>query len=139
MAENILKETQKTAQDRTNGKKKSGFILSLFNGNFLTYEKSPGLLNFLLFISALAVLLIANNYMAEKKVRRIENLRNEVTELRTIYISNKAELMYLSNQSDIARRLEDKGFVESTVPPRIIRKEKNRSFLLRIFHPRNQH
>jgi len=137
MAENILKEPKKPNKDKTSGKSSRGIIRSLFNGNFLTNEKTPGLLNFLLFVSALAVLLIANNYLAEKKVRKIENLRNEVTELRTIYISNKAELMYLSNQSDIARRLEHKGFVESTVPPRIIREEKNRSFLLRIFQPRN--
>lgn len=136
MAENILKEPRKRTKDKTTGKNKSGFIRSLFNGSYLTNEKTPGLLNFLLLVSAISVLLIANNYLAEKKVRRIENLRDEVTELRTVYISNKAELMYLSNQSDIARRLEHKGFVESTVPPRIIREEKNRSFLLRIFQSR---
>jgi hypothetical protein len=137
MAENILKEPRKSTKGKTTGKSRGGFIRSLFNGSYLTNEKTPGLLNFLLFVSALAVLLIANNYLAEKKVRKIENLRDEVTELRTIYISNKAELMYLSNQSDIARRLKHKGFVESTVPPRIIREDKNRSFLLRVFQAGN--
>lgn len=133
MAENSYKEPVKetTGKEQNKG---GGMLSSLLNGSFLTFEKSPGLLPFLLFLSMLAVFFIGNTYYAEKKVRNIENMRHEVTELRTIYISNKAELMYLSNQSEIARRLAEKGIVESTVPPRIVREEEQRrNFLLRIF------
>ncbi len=131
MAENVLKEPEKEKNGHEQ-KSGGGFFQSLLNGSFLTFEKSPGLLPFLLFFTCLAILLIANTYYAEKKVREIESLRHEVTELRTIYISNKAELMYLSNQSDIARRLAHKDFVESTVPPRILPEGDDRGKITEI-------
>ncbi len=135
MAENSYKEPVKEPTGKEH-KKGGGIISTLLNGSFLTFEKSPGLLPFLLLLSLLSVFLIGNTYYAEKKVRNIENMRHTVIELRTIYISNKAELMYLSNQSEIARRLADKGIVESTVPPRIVKEQKQqRNFLLRIFLP----
>jgi len=137
MAENVLKETPK-ASAQSGESNSNGFFKSLLNGSFLTFEKSPGLLPFLFFIGALAILLIANTYNAEKKVREIETMRHEVTELRTKYISNKAELMRLSNQSEVARRLAQYGYVESTVPPRIVEdKPRRRDLLLRIFRARN--
>jgi hypothetical protein len=135
MAENKYKETgkEKKKSEDTEPGKGMGFFRSLLNGSFLTAEKSPDLMPFLVYLSFLAVMLIANTYYAEKKVREIERMRSEVTELRTIYISNKAELMYLTNQSEIARRLRDRGFVESTVPPRILtERDRRRSFFLRI-------
>lgn len=125
-----VKDKKKSESKSGNG---NGFVRSLLNGSFLSNDKSPDLMPFLLFLSFLAVMLIANNYYAEKKVRQIEKMRSEITELRTIYISNKAELMYLSNQSEIARRLYDKGFVESTVPPRLLQPAEKKKFLfLRI-------
>ena len=135
MAENKYRETAKDKKNKkeTQPGKGVGFFRSLLNGSFLSAEKSPDLMPFILYLAFLAVMLIANTYYAEKKVREIERMRSEVTELRTIYISNKAELMYLSNQSEIARRLRDRGFVESTVPPRILsERERKRSFFLKI-------
>lgn len=134
-----MKEPRKgKAEKRSGARKAPGFFQSLLNGSFLSLEKSPGLLPFALYFTLWAVLLIANTYYAEKKVRRMEGYRNEVTELRTIYISNKAELMHLSNQSEIARRLSHMQFVESTVPPRVLIEEnRRRSFLLRIFNTSN--
>jgi hypothetical protein len=133
MAENVLKEP---IIDPNGGdeKKGGGFFSSLLNGSYLTFDRSPGLLPFLLFFTVLAVCLIANTYYAERKVREFEAMRNEVTELRTIYISNKAELMYLSNQSDVARRLSQQGFIESTVPPRILPDGNRRGeFIYKMF------
>ncbi len=141
MAENTYKKLEKEKSGTSNGRglnKFVGIIRSLLNGSFLTIDRSPGLLPFLFFVAFIAIMLIANTYLAEKKARRVEGYRNEVTELRTIYISYKSELMYLSNQSEIARRLSNQGFVESTVPPRVLHKNNRRSnFLLRIFKTGN--
>jgi hypothetical protein len=115
MAENVLKEKKEKKETGASVK-----YLRFLNGSFLTFDKLPGLLPFLIYITLIAIMLIANTYYAEKKIRQIEGIRNEVTELRTIYISNKSELMLLSNQSDIARRLASRGLVESTVPPRAL-------------------
>jgi hypothetical protein len=134
MAENTFREPQPGGESGTKAEsRRPGFLSSVLNGSFLAKDKSAELLPFVFFLAMLAVMLIANTYYAEKKVREIERMRSEVTELRTLYISNKSQLMYLSNQSEIARRLHALGFVESTVPPRLVANEKNRrSFLLRI-------
>jgi hypothetical protein len=131
MAENILKEPKKENETKSDSKK-SGMFNSILNGSVLT-ETSADLLPFVFFLAMLAAMLIANTYYAEKKVRQIEQMRGQVTELRTIYIYNKSDLMYISNQSEIARRLHDQGFVESTVPPKMLLPGRRKtSFMLRI-------
>ncbi len=132
MAQNTFKKPKKEKQQKVKDAK-PGMLHSLLNGSFLTRDKSADLLPFVVFLASLAVMLIANTYYAEKKSRQIEQMRQEVTEMRTMYISNKAELMHLSNQSEIARRLHVDGFVESTVPPRMLYKRNERkNILLRI-------
>jgi hypothetical protein len=128
MSENKFKkkESEKSKSSRIPQK-----YLQVLNGSFLTFDKSPGLLPFLLFITSISVFLIANTYYGEKKIRQMEKLRVEVMELRTIYISNKSELMLLSNQSDIARKLAPYGLVESTVPPRVVKDDEG-NFLARL-------
>jgi hypothetical protein len=130
MAENILKHKPEKTSSKKGGKK---ILPSLLKGNFLSFDKLPELFPFLMYITVIAIFLIANTYYAEKKVREIEKLRHQVTELRTMYITNKSELMYLSNQSDVARRLAYQGFVESTVPPRVVDENSRRgSFFYKI-------
>jgi len=131
MAANTFKEPQTPSQKGEAGK--PGILSSLLKGSFLSTDKSAGLIKFLIFLAAIAVMLIANTYYTEQKIREMEATRQEVTRLRTIYITNKSELMRLSNQSVIARRLRAQGFVESTTPPQLITDARNRrNFLLRI-------
>ena len=138
MAENTLKEPlPKNEESGKTPTKKTGIFHSLLNGSFLVGDKSAELLPFVFFLALLAVMLIANTYYAEKKVREIERMRSEVKELRTIYISNKSQLMHISNQSEIARRLHSQGFLESTVPPRLLTNEKERRRLLLRIGSRN--
>jgi hypothetical protein len=125
MSENKLKKPKKQKEPG----KKSGaarFFSSMLDGTILTREKVEGLLPFFLFLTLLAIFLIFNTYYAEKKARKLESLRNEIVELRVRYITTKSELMYISNQSEIARRLRNQGFVESTVPPRPVLNQTGR-------------
>ncbi len=114
---NTLKEPKKAREPRKQGAV-SRFFSSMLDGTILTREKVEGLLPFFLFLTLLAIVLIFNTYYAEKKARKLEHLRNEIVELRVRYITTKSELMYITNQSEVARRLRDRGFVESTVPPK---------------------
>ncbi|MFW5891890.1 MAG: FtsL-like putative cell division protein [Bacteroidota bacterium] len=106
---------------------------SILNGDFLTNSKSSNFLSVFFFVGGLSVFLIANNYYAQEKLQKVESLRNDITELRTIYISNKSELMTLSNQSFVAKILDDRGFVESNVPPVVITDEKERNRFFSFF------
>ncbi|MDQ3192510.1 MAG: FtsL-like putative cell division protein [Bacteroidota bacterium] len=95
-------------------------ILDVVNGNFLTNESVVGLLPFILFLTMIALVYISNGYYAENKVRAINNMTNELKELRSEYITTKSELMFRSKQSEVASSLEKYGIKESVVPPRKI-------------------
>ncbi len=131
MSKNIYKNIDE--KNKKKESKLSGRLYSVMDGSFLTKSRIIELLPFFFYLMALALLLIFNSYYAEKKMREKEELRKELTELRIRYINTKSELMYITNQSEIANKLKDKGLTESTVPPRVIEKpKKQRSFLLNI-------
>ncbi len=132
MNENIYKNNN----ERHNKKESKVFrkFYSVMDGSFLTKDGIMEMLPFFFYLIGLALLLIFNSYHAEKKAREKEELRRELIELRIRYINTKSELMFITNQSEIARELEEKGLVESTIPPRVIKKPKERrGFLLNIF------
>lgn len=64
---------------------------------------------FVLFVGFLAVIYIANAHYAESQVREIQNMKKEVRELEREYNSLKAELMLKSRQSEVRRRVKNKG------------------------------
>jgi len=75
---------------------------------------------FLMFIAFLAAIYISNNYYTETKIREINKMRRELKEMRYEYITSKSELTNLSKQSQLAKRLSDKGVKESTDPIKTI-------------------
>jgi hypothetical protein len=128
MAENKLIHADK--KEKKKGQKPAArFISSILDGTILTKDKVESMLPFLMYATVLGIFLIFNTYYAEKKSREIESLRNEIIELRLRYITTKSELMVLSNQSEVARRLKSRGIVESVVPPRQLKEpERSRRF-----------
>jgi hypothetical protein len=136
MTGNVLKEPKKPESSR----KKKGLtrlFSSMLDGTILTRDKAEAMLPFFLFLTLMAITLIFNTYYAEKKARQLEALRLEIIELRVRYITTKSELMYLSNQSEVARRLQSRGFVEPTVPPTLlVETNTDNGILQRVFSPK---
>lgn len=82
-------------------------------------------LPFILFLSVLALVYIANSHLAEKKIRRINKLGREIKELKWEYLNLKSELMFRSKMSEVSKAVEPLGLKELSTPPqRIIVKEK---------------
>lgn len=71
----------------------------------------------ILFVLALGLVYIGNTHYAEKTVRKIEQIQVEVEDLRADYTTLKADLMFSSKQSEVARRVKQYGLKESIVPP----------------------
>ena len=71
----------------------------------------------ILFGMLLGILYISNTHYAEKTVRRINSIQAEVEDLRADYTTMKADLMYASKQSEVARKVKDLGLKESLTPP----------------------
>ena len=93
---------------------------NILDGTILTREKSIRMLPFVLYLTFLAILYIGNTYYAEKTVHEIEKIKVELKELRYEYITTKAELMFRSKQTEVAKSLEYSGLKESTKPPQKI-------------------
>ena len=70
-----------------------------------------------LFLTAVGIFYIGNNHWAEKTIREIDKTRIEVEELRADYTSLKADYMYASKQSEVARKVNKIGLIESYTPP----------------------
>lgn len=95
----------------------SGGVQNVLGGNFLTREGVVKLLPYLLFLAFLTMIYIANTYYAERNERDIQALRTSLKEYRNEYITSRSELMKQSQQSEVARRLENINIFESRVPP----------------------
>ncbi len=95
----------------------SRVIKALLGGSFLAKDSSVRFLPFLLFMTFLGLIYIANIYYAEENIREIDNINRELKELRYEYISTHTKLMHISKQSELVKRLEFLGLKESTTPP----------------------
>jgi len=90
---------------------------SILDGSFLTRENLLRQLPFIIFITFLAIIYIANSYNAEKTIIEINRTKKQLEELRYEYITTKSNLMFQSKQSEVAYRLSTSQVKESTVPP----------------------
>ena len=86
----------------------------------LNYEWIVKNIGFFLFLSLLAVLYIANGHMADKTIRRINSINNELKELQFTYKTLKSELMYKTEESQIVKLVEPMGLkISKDMPERI--------------------
>ncbi|WP_147243386.1 FtsL-like putative cell division protein [Chitinophaga flava] len=75
---------------------------------------------FIGFLSVLALIYIANSHLAEKKIRRINQLGKEIKELKWEYINVKSELMFRSKMSEVSKSVEQLGLKQLSSPPQKI-------------------
>jgi len=71
----------------------------------------------ILYITILMILYIGNSHYAEKTIRKIDILQTEVEDLRADFTTLKADYMFASKQSEVAKRMYQYGIYESAVPP----------------------
>ncbi len=82
-------------------------------------------LPYVLFLSFLAMIYIANAHFSEKKVREIQNLQTELKQLRWQYMSLKSELMFDSKRSEVVKSVKPLGLkVNKKKPNKILIKKE---------------
>jgi len=112
--------SEKKSSQKKRGSKIARSFLNIFSGNFLSKDNVIHQLPFILFLTLIGLGYIANGYYAEKSVREISRINTELKELKSEYITSKSELMFMSNQSEVARASAPFGLKESTTPPKKI-------------------
>ncbi|MBE9603058.1 FtsL-like putative cell division protein [Pedobacter sp. MC2016-24] len=96
------------------------FFKKLLTEGVVTKEAATEMLPFLLFLCVLCMLYIANSHMAVKNIRNIDKLNKEVKELSWEYKSLKADLMFKSKLTEVAKKVDTLGIKELTEPPKKI-------------------
>ncbi len=98
-----------------NGKKENNkkvltasFIKELISGG-LTARIILKNIWFVMLITLLSAIYIANRFHAEKMTRDINQIQIEVRELRAESLSTSAELMFVSRQSEVNKMVLEKG------------------------------
>jgi hypothetical protein len=124
MAENKIKtESDHTNQVRIKPDKGSG--KSMFSGlerrlKLESYFEEGFPVQYLpkiLFVVFLGLLYISNTHYADKATRAIDKAQSEVEDLRADFTTLKADVMFASKQSEVARRVKSIGLEESLRPP----------------------
>lgn len=96
------------------------FFRKLFIEGVVSKESATAMMPFLIFLSLLTMLYIANSHMAVKNIRDIDKLNKEVKELSWEYKSLKADLMFKSKLTEVAKKVDTLGLKELTEPPKKI-------------------
>lgn len=109
-----------------NGKRISKATQEVLGGSLLEKERTFRMFPFLLFLAFLAFIYITNDFTLESKVREVGHLQKEVRELRYEYISVKSNLITISKQSQLAKRLKKLGIKENKEPLKVIKIKDNK-------------
>ncbi|WP_417860021.1 FtsL-like putative cell division protein [Winogradskyella sediminis] len=92
-------------------------IYGILRGKFLISDDSFKNWRIIIFISFLAIIMIASSHSADQKVYEIANLTNEVKELRSAFVDKRGKLMQLKKESFVEAEVKDKRIGISLNPP----------------------
>ena len=97
----------------------SGSFKDIISGSVLSKDVVVHHLPFILFIALLGIYYISNRYHSEGVYDEMIKLEKELKELRFESITTASDLMYMSKQSEVVKRVEKEGLglIESTEPP----------------------
>jgi len=92
-------------------------LLALLNLGFLIKDDALKNWRMLLFLSFLALVIIASGHSADRKIYSIAQLNTEIKEVKSEFVETRASLMHLKMESRVAARLAETGVGPATAPP----------------------
>jgi len=94
---------------------------NIVKGTFLVNDDSLKNWRFILFLSFLALIMIASSHMADKKVHKISQLSKDVKELKSEYVDIRMKLMQTKMESEVIAAMAKRGLQPSVTPPQKIK------------------
>ena len=92
-------------------------LLSILNIEFLIRDDAFKNWRMILFLSVLALIMIASGHSADHKIFKIAALNREMKTLKSDFIELKKQLLTLRKETNIIRVLSDKGVGPAKTPP----------------------
>lgn len=99
---------------------KDGFY-NIIKGKFLVSDDALKNWRVIIFLSLLALIMIASSHSADKKVHIISKLNAQVKELKSEYVDVRMRVMQTRMESKIIAAMQNRGLQPSTTPPKRIR------------------
>ncbi len=90
---------------------------NIIKGKFLVSDDAFKNWRFIIFLSLLALVMIASSHQADKKVHQIAKLNNDVKELKSEYVDVRMRLMQAKMETKIIKAMENRGLYPSETPP----------------------
>ena len=84
-------------------------VKELLDGRILADKVIRRNIMFILFLTFLGIFYIANGYSTEKLYKKKVAMEREVRDLRFESITTAAQLMFISKQSEVKRRVNEEG------------------------------
>lgn len=95
-------------------------VKELLDGRILADKVIRRNIMFILFLTFLGIFYIANGYSTEKLYKKKVAMEREVRDLRFESITTAAQLMFISKQSEVKRRVNEEGLeLEESKEPQI--------------------
>jgi len=112
-------KTEEKKEDKTKKVSTGTLLKNLISGSTVTDKIILKNLGYLLMLTLLGAIYIANRFNAEKLTRETTRLQKEVKDLRSESLSTSADLMYASKQSEVFRLVREKelNLLELREPP----------------------
>jgi hypothetical protein len=92
-------------------------VQDVLGGDYLSKRTVVDNLPFLVYLTLLILLYIANTYNTERMYKQIEKTKTELKELRYQYITARSSLMFESKLSELNKRTQAIGLKETLIPP----------------------
>lgn len=92
-------------------------LLSILNIEFLIKENAFKNWRMIIFLSALALIMIASGHSAEQKIFRIATLNEEIKALKSQFIEQKEQLLHLKKETTVIQKLSSTGLGPANEPP----------------------
>ncbi|RYF24011.1 MAG: hypothetical protein EOO42_06295 [Flavobacteriales bacterium] len=118
--EEELPREEKVTREPVKESKTIALFRKFFTEGVITKESATDMLPFLVFVCVLVMIYIANSHMAISNIRKIGTLNKEVKELSWEYKSLKADLMFKSKLTEVAKKVDTLGIKELIEPPKKI-------------------
>ena len=95
------------AEEKT--KKKGSVMGRLISGTYISETLILNNIKYVILVAVLAIFYISNRFQAERVERELGKLQQEVSDLRAESLSVSTELMTASKQSEVYRKVKEKG------------------------------
>lgn len=106
--EDIIPESQPEPKEEKKKVSTGALLRDIMSGSTITEKIILKNLGYIIMLTILGALYIANRFHAEKVTRETSKMQKEVKDLRSESLSTSADLMYASKQSEVFRLVKER-------------------------------